>query len=126
MSRSKRRRPVVIQASRSTFPNSLIERFRPVSGVGPQISEINCQELDPFPLPGGGIKEDVVLGASINGRRLGIQHLKRVATASRASENALGIFFPQWRRGWSRARFGTSPGCERFRLLLRLRRLRED
>src|ERR1700736_1175030 len=126
MARSKRRRLVVIQASRSTLPNSPIERVRPVSGVGPQISEINCEELDPFPLPGGGIEEDVVLGASINGRRLGIQHLERVATASRASENALGIFLSQWRWGRSGTRSSGSPRGEGLCFLLRLRRLREN
>jgi hypothetical protein len=97
------------------------------SNIEQQTSKINCEELDPFPLSGVGIKHHAVFGFSVLRRRLWIQHLKWIPTPHGARKNALGIFFPdrRWRRGWPR--FPPGSCRKRFRRFpLRLRRLRKN
>src|ERR1700716_3564114 len=107
MSRSRRRRPALDQASRSMFEI----KHRTAK------SKINCEELNPSPLAGVGIEDNAVLRFSVLGRGLRIQHLKWISTTGCARKNALRIFFlKRWRcrRG---ARFHASGEC----FLLRLR-----
>src|SRR5436853_6076158 len=71
-------------------------------------SEINCEELDTFPLSGFGIEDHAIFRFSVLGRSLRIQHLKWISATGCARKNAIRIFLPDRGRWWRGTSFRAS------------------
>src|ERR1700687_2596169 len=82
-------------------------------------SKINCEELDPSPLSGVGIKNNTVFRFSVLRRSFRIQHLEWISPTRGPRKDAIRIFFAERRWRWRRPGMSPSLGGERF--LLRLR-----
>src|SRR2546430_17264467 len=95
-------------------------RVCPQGGHRTAKSKINCEELDSFPLSGIRIQLDAVFSFAVNGGRFWIQHLKRIAAARGAGENAVGGLFLERRR--RRCWAGFFLNLRRKRFLFRLLR----